>query len=174
MAAVNGFCASVVAFTSSTSRGRKVRSLSSSSLNDNGNIKWSVTRHFSRRTFSKTTRKNNNGAVAEPSDVELDFGALSNESVWINPANNENYALQTQIVKLTHDTTVIRSLDWDRDRFDIEFGLEKGTTYNSYIIKGTEKTVLIDASHEKFEQLYMDSLASVSYTHLTLPTKRIV
>jgi flavorubredoxin/flavin reductase (DIM6/NTAB) family NADH-FMN oxidoreductase RutF len=123
-----------------------------------------VTRRFPRgRIFSKTTtRKNNNGAVAEPSgDVELDFGALSSESVWINPANNENYTLQTQILKLTHDTTVIRSLDWDRDRFDIEFGLEKGTTYNSYIIKGTEKTVLIDASHEKFEQLYMDSLASV-------------
>ena len=162
--AVHGFCASVVAFTSSTSRGRKVRSLSSSSsLNDNGNITWSVTRRFPRgRIFSKTTRKNNNGAVAEPSgDVELDFGALSSESVWINPANNENYTLQTQILKLTHDTTVIRSLDWDRDRFDIEFGLEKGTTYNSYVIKGTEKTVLIDASHEKFEQLYMDSLASV-------------
>jgi len=163
--AVHGFCASVAAFTSSTSRGRKVRSLSSSSsLNDNGNITWSVTRRFPRgRIFSKTTtRKNNNGAVAEPSgDVELDFGALSSESVWINPANNENYTLQTQILKLTHDTTVIRSLDWDRDRFDIEFGLEKGTTYNSYVIKGTEKTVLIDASHEKFEQLYMDSLASV-------------
>ena len=104
----------------------------------------------------------------------------------------------------------IRSIDWDRDRFDIEFGytlfytsyllhtcrgtrgqlcymwhpahssnlrcclvnlarpvagsygptwcrLEKGTTYNSYIIYG-DKTVLVDASHEKFRGLYMNTL----------------
>ena len=36
---------------------------------------------------------------------------------------------------------------------------EKGL--DASISKGTEKTVLIDASHEKFEQLYMDSLVSV-------------
>ena len=86
---------------------------------------------------------------------------LPNETAWTNPANGEEYRLQTQTHELTRDTTVIRSLDWDRDRFDIEFGLEKGTTYNSYVIKGKEKTVLIDTSHEKFEQLYMETLASV-------------
>ena len=80
---------------------------------------------------------------------------LPNETAWTNPANGEEYRLQTQTHELTRDTTVIRSLDWDRDRFDIEFGLEKGTTYNSYVIKGKEKTVLIDTSHEKFEQLYL-------------------
>ena len=35
--------------------------------------------------------------------------------------------------------------------------LEKGTTYNSYIIYG-DKTALVDASHEKFRGLYMDTL----------------
>ena len=35
--------------------------------------------------------------------------------------------------------------------------LEKGTTYNSYIIYG-DKTALVDASHEKFRSLYMDTL----------------
>lgn len=30
--------------------------------------------------------------------------------------------LQTQVLPLAEDTTCIRSLDWDRDRFDIEFG----------------------------------------------------
>ncbi|MFN7203993.1 MAG: diflavin flavoprotein, partial [Aphanizomenon sp.] len=48
-------------------------------------------------------------------------------------------------------------LDWDRDRFDIEFGLQNGTTYNSYLIRG-EQTVLIDTSHQKFRQLYLDTL----------------
>jgi len=55
------------------------------------------------------------------------------------------------------DTTVIRSLDWDRDRFDIEFGLQNGTTYNSFIIRG-EKTALVDTSHAKFRDLYLDAL----------------
>lgn len=55
------------------------------------------------------------------------------------------------------DTTAIRSLDWDRDRFDIEFGLQNGTTYNSFIIRG-EQIALVDTSHEKFRQLYLDTL----------------
>ena len=65
--------------------------------------------------------------------------------------------LSIQLDKVTSDTTVIRSLDWDRDRFDIEFGLQNGTTYNSYIIRG-EKVALVDTSHEKFRQLYLDAL----------------
>eukprot|EP00850_Spirogloea_muscicola_P021974 SM000270S10371 [mRNA] locus=s270:27556:32402:- [translate_table: standard] len=64
---------------------------------------------------------------------------------------------QTQVWPIAQDTTTIRSLDWDRDRFDIEFGLQNGTTYNSFIIQG-EKTAVIDVSHEKFRQLYLDAL----------------
>ena len=46
------------------------------------------------------------------------------------------------MLPLAQDTLSIRSLDWDRDRFDIEFGLEEGTTYNSYLIFG-DKTALV-------------------------------
>ncbi|EKV00490.1 putative flavoprotein [Leptolyngbya sp. PCC 7375] len=62
--------------------------------------------------------------------------------------------------EIAENTTTIRSLDWDRDRFDIEFGLQNGTTYNSYIVRG-EKTALIDTSHAKFQQLYMDALTGL-------------
>ncbi|MEM9154017.1 MAG: diflavin flavoprotein [Cyanobacteria bacterium P01_F01_bin.33] len=65
--------------------------------------------------------------------------------------------LTTQVEALAADTQVLRSLDWDRDRFDIEFGLQNGTTYNSYLIRG-EKTALIDTSHAKFRELYMSLL----------------
>lgn len=58
------------------------------------------------------------------------------------------------------DTQTIRSLDWDRSRFDIEFGLQNGTTYNSFLIRG-EKVALVDSSHEKFRQLYLDTLAGL-------------
>lgn len=65
-----------------------------------------------------------------------------------------------QTVEIGDQTIAIRSLDWDRDRFDIEFGLRNGTTYNSFLIRG-EKTALIDTSHRKFEQLYLDVLSGL-------------
>ncbi|HCV30675.1 MAG TPA: diflavin flavoprotein A [Microcoleaceae bacterium UBA9251] len=65
--------------------------------------------------------------------------------------------LTVEKVEIATDTTTIRCLDWDRDRFDIEFGLKNGTTYNSFIIRG-EKTALVDTSHEKFRQQYLDTL----------------
>jgi flavorubredoxin/flavin reductase (DIM6/NTAB) family NADH-FMN oxidoreductase RutF len=68
--------------------------------------------------------------------------------------------LTMQTAEIATDTTVIRSLDWDRDRFDIEFGLQNGTTYNSYIIRG-EKIGLVDTSHEKFRQLYLETLTGL-------------
>jgi flavorubredoxin/flavin reductase (DIM6/NTAB) family NADH-FMN oxidoreductase RutF len=76
-----------------------------------------------------------------------------------NPANTEVKArrLTMQTGEIAPDTTTLRSLDWDRDRFDIEFGLQNGTTYNSYIIRG-EKVALVDTSHAKFRSLYLDTL----------------
>lgn len=72
------------------------------------------------------------------------------------PVKTKN-KLTTQIEGITKDTITIRSLDWDRDRFDIEFGLQNGTTYNSYLVQG-EKIALVDTSHAKFRQLYFEAL----------------
>ncbi|GAB4471312.1 MAG: diflavin flavoprotein [Elainellaceae cyanobacterium] len=68
--------------------------------------------------------------------------------------------LTLQTAPLADETTAIRSLDWDRDRFDIEFALENGTTYNSFLIRG-DKVALVDTSHEKFRQLYLDCLTGL-------------
>jgi flavorubredoxin len=65
--------------------------------------------------------------------------------------------LTMQTAEIAPNTTAIRSLDWNRDRFDIEFGLQNGTTYNSFLIRGGQ-TALVDTSHEKFRQLYLDTL----------------
>jgi len=84
--------------------------------------------------------------------------------VLLTDAGQEKQApvkrLTTQTVEIAQDTTAIRSLDWDRDRFDIEFGLQNGTTYNSFLIRG-EQIALVDTSHEKFRQLYFDALTSL-------------
>jgi flavorubredoxin/flavin reductase (DIM6/NTAB) family NADH-FMN oxidoreductase RutF len=65
--------------------------------------------------------------------------------------------LTLQTIEIAPDTTTIRSLDWDRDRFDIEFELQNGTTYNSFLIRG-EKIALVDTSHEKFRDAYLNTL----------------
>jgi flavorubredoxin/flavin reductase (DIM6/NTAB) family NADH-FMN oxidoreductase RutF len=77
--------------------------------------------------------------------------ALTTRSQNTRPSSR----LTMQTVEIGDGTTAIRSLDWDRDRFDIEFGLRNGTTYNSFLIQA-EKTALVDTSHRKFEQLYLD------------------
>mmetsp|Transcript_74639 Transcript_74639/g.241344 ORF Transcript_74639/g.241344 Transcript_74639/m.241344 type:complete len:1505 (+) Transcript_74639:47-4561(+) len=95
---------------------------------------------------------------------------LSEIQSWEGLTPGKQYRLQTMTVKdIAADTSTIRSLDWDRDRFDIEFALERGTTYNSYVIKGADKVAIVDTSHEKFEGLFFDALdkevdyASVNY-----------
>ncbi|MCP9799785.1 diflavin flavoprotein [Synechococcus sp. RedBA-s] len=65
--------------------------------------------------------------------------------------------LSLQCEAIGPDTTTIRSLDWDRSRFDIEFGLRNGTTYNAFLVRG-ERTALIDTSHLKFADTWLPLL----------------
>ncbi|MFN6473810.1 MAG: diflavin flavoprotein [Nostoc sp. SerVER01] len=87
-------------------------------------------------------------ALTQPTQVIPNTGRLTIETVEIAP-----------------ETTAIRCLDWDRERFDVEFGLRNGTTYNSFLIQG-EKVALVDTSHGKFEELYLEIV-----TGLIDPTK---
>ncbi|BAY08845.1 diflavin flavoprotein [Calothrix sp. NIES-2098] len=68
--------------------------------------------------------------------------------------------LTVETAEIAAETTAIRCLDWDRERFDIEFGLRNGTTYNSFLIQG-EKIALVDTSHRKFENLYLEILSGL-------------
>ncbi|MGD1949025.1 MAG: diflavin flavoprotein [Leptolyngbyaceae cyanobacterium] len=77
-----------------------------------------------------------------------------------NVAKPAEQRLTLTTSEIAENTATIRSLDWNRDRFDIEFGLQNGTTYNSFLVRG-EKTALIDTSHAKFQQLYMDALTGL-------------
>jgi len=84
----------------------------------------------------------------------------------ITPKPAKTSRLTTQIQEIAENTFTLRCLDWDRDRFDIEFGLENGTTYNSFVIQG-EKTALIDTSHRKFDRLYLEELTKlININHL--------
>ena len=64
-------------------------------------------------------------------------------------------SLQSEVIAA--DSSTIRSLDWERSRFDIEFGLRNGTTYNAFLVRG-ERTALIDTSHAKFRETWLPLL----------------
>jgi flavorubredoxin/flavin reductase (DIM6/NTAB) family NADH-FMN oxidoreductase RutF len=55
------------------------------------------------------------------------------------------------------DTTVLRSRTWDRLKFEIEYGLARGTTANSFIIKG-DKKALIDPPGSSFTDVFIAGL----------------
>ena len=63
----------------------------------------------------------------------------------------------TQVLPIASETTVYRSRTWDRLKFEIEYGLKRGTTANSYLIQG-EKTALFDPPGESFTEIFLNSL----------------
>lgn len=78
----------------------------------------------------------------------------------LNPIITNPGRLTVETVEIASQTTAIRCLDWDRERFDVEFGLRNGTTYNSFLIQG-HKVALVDTSHRKFEQLYLEIITGL-------------
>ncbi len=62
-----------------------------------------------------------------------------------------------QVLPIAADTFVLRSRSWDRLRFEIEYALEKGTTANTYLIKGN-LIALIDPPGESFSEIFIEAL----------------
>jgi flavorubredoxin len=52
----------------------------------------------------------------------------------------------------------VGALDWDRRLFDELIPLPDGTSYNSYLVKGSEKTALIDTVDPKKTNVLIDNL----------------
>jgi flavorubredoxin len=50
------------------------------------------------------------------------------------------------IKKMSDGVWSLRSIDWDRRIFDELISLPYGTTYNAYLVKGTDKCALIDST----------------------------
>ena len=68
--------------------------------------------------------------------------------------------------EVTDRITWMGSVDWDRRLFDSLIPLPDGTSYNAYLIKGSEKTVLVDSvdpamTHELLSQL--DGISIIDY-----------
>jgi len=65
-------------------------------------------------------------------------------------------------IEVKKDVFWVGALDPDLRIFDIIIPTKFGTSYNSYILKGAEKTALIDVVKEKFFDEFMDKLNPVA------------
>ncbi|NLI98046.1 FprA family A-type flavoprotein [bacterium] len=54
------------------------------------------------------------------------------------------------------------TIDWDRRLFDSLIPLPDGTSYNAYLVRGSEKTVLIDTTDPPFSHEFLKQLKDVS------------
>ena len=68
--------------------------------------------------------------------------------------------------ELKKDIYCVGAVDWNRRLFDSLIPLPDGTSYNSYLVKGSQKTALIDTVDPPMRQVLLDNLAA-------LGTKRI-
>ena len=60
----------------------------------------------------------------------------------------------------------VGAVDWDRRLFDELIPLPDGTTYNAYLVRGTEKTALIDTVDPTFTHTLLARLESAGIEHL--------
>jgi flavorubredoxin len=68
--------------------------------------------------------------------------------------------------KIKKDIYWVGAIDWDRRLFDELIPLPQGTSYNSYLIKGQEKTALIDTVDPTKEDDLLDNLDDLKIEHL--------
>jgi flavorubredoxin len=64
--------------------------------------------------------------------------------------------------KIVENVYWLGALDWDRRLFDSLIPLPDGTTYNAYLIEGSEKTALLDTVDPPMAEELMAQLAGVS------------
>ena len=64
---------------------------------------------------------------------------------------------------ITDGTYYVGAVDWERRIFDSLIPLPDGTSYNAYLIKGSEKTVLIDTVDPAKKDILFEQLESIDH-----------
>lgn len=64
-----------------------------------------------------------------------------------------------QVADIGPRSQVLRSRTWERLKFEVEYGRRRGTTANSYIIRG-DQIAVIDPPGESFTAIYLEALQS--------------
>ena len=68
--------------------------------------------------------------------------------------------------EIKKDIYCVGAIDWDRRLFDSLIPLPDGTSYNSYLIKGSQKTALIDTVNPPMRDVLLDNLDQLNIKHI--------
>ena len=60
------------------------------------------------------------------------------------PTGDAKSASQVHISALADGVQIVRCVCQERLKFEVEYGMQRGSTDNSYIVKGDDKTALLD------------------------------
>jgi flavorubredoxin len=64
-------------------------------------------------------------------------------------------------MKIKQNVYAVGAIDWDRRLFDELIPLPDGTSYNAYLIKGSEKTALLDTVDPTKTEVLIDNLVKL-------------
>ena len=68
--------------------------------------------------------------------------------------------------EIKKDIYYVGAIDWDRRLFDELIPLPDGTSYNAYLIKGSEKTALIDTVDPSMEDVLIENLKGTEIDYI--------
>lgn len=92
--------------------------------------------------------------------VSIVASAVSTSAVPGSPPVLPKEENDVKIQKITDDTCSLRCCSLERLKFEIEYGLKRGTTDNSYLIKGGNHTALVDVPDQAFSKGFIEALKS--------------
>eukprot|EP01018_Ginkgo_biloba_P021910 Gb_29526 [translate_table: standard] len=114
---------------------------------------WVGKQHLSSlKLIVEASDKTSNTLVSSPTDQ-------------FTPGPKEKDA-RVRLVHITSDTLGLRACSYERLKFEVEYGLQRGTTDNSYIIKGPTGMALIDVPDQAFTKEYIKTLMGTIDYHM--------
>ena len=63
--------------------------------------------------------------------------------------------------KITDRVSLIGAVDWDRRLFDALIPLPDGTSYNAYLVLGSDKTALVETVDPAFTEVLLEQLEGI-------------
>ena len=74
------------------------------------------------------------------------------------PTGDAKSASQVHISALADGVQIVRCVCQERLKFEVEYGMQRGSTDNSYIVKGADKTALLDLPDKSFASVFAGAI----------------
>ena len=69
-------------------------------------------------------------------------------------------------IKITENLYSVGILNPNMRIFDVVMRTEYGTTYNSYLLRGEQKTALIETCHKTYFEQYLGNIREIGRAHV--------